>query len=51
MIAVGRHEHLGLVPEPPEGDRMDDTVAVALEDVTRPTRRGIDFRMGPAARL
>ena len=51
VIAVWRNEHLGFVAKPPEGDRMDDAVAIALEDVTRPARRGIDFRMGPAARL
>ena len=50
MIAVGRDEHLGLVAQAAEGDRMDDPVAVALEDVARPARSGVDFRMGPAAR-
>jgi hypothetical protein len=30
MVAVGRDEDLGLVPEPPERDGMDDQVAVAL---------------------
>ena len=30
VIAVGRDEHLGLVAQAAEGDRMDDAVAVAL---------------------
>ena len=35
MVAVGRDEHLRLVAQAAEGDRMDDAVAVALEDVAR----------------
>ena len=35
MVAVGRDEHLRLVAQAAEGDRMDDPVAVALEDVAR----------------
>ena len=50
MVAVGRDEHLGLVAQAAEGDRMDDPVAVALEDVARAARAGVDFGMGPAAR-
>ena len=50
MVAVGRDEHLGLVAQAAEGDRMDDPVAVALEDVARAARPGVCFRMGPAAR-
>ena len=50
MIAVGRDEHLRLVAKAAEGDRMNDPVAVALEDVARTARAGVDFRMGPAAR-
>ena len=50
MIAVGGDEHLRLVAQAAEGDGMDDPVAVALEDVARPARAGVDFRMGPAAR-
>ena len=51
MIAVGRDEHLGLVAQAAEGDRMDDPVAVALEDVARAARAVICFVMEPAARL
>ena len=36
MIAVGRDEHLRLVAEPAEGDRVDDAIAIALERVARP---------------
>ncbi len=36
MIAIGRDEHLRLVPQPPERDRMDDPVAIALEHRARP---------------
>src|SRR5258705_7888141 len=50
MIPVGRDEHLGLVAEAAEGDRMDDAVAVALEDVARPARGGIDLGMKASAR-
>ena len=50
MVAVGSDEDLGLVPQPAEGDRMDDAVAVALEDVARPARSGIAFRVKPPAR-
>ena len=31
MIALVEHEHLGLMGEPPERGRMDDSVAVAAE--------------------
>ena len=50
MIAVGGDEHLGLVAQTAEGDRMDDAVAVALEDVARTARAAIGFRMKAAAR-
>src|SRR3546814_1242214 len=33
MLAVGRDEHLRLVAQAAEGDRMDDAVAVALKIV------------------
>src|SRR3546814_17232780 len=36
VIAVGRDEHLRLVPQTAEGDGMDDAVAVALKGVARP---------------
>ena len=51
MIAVGRDEHLRLVAEAAEGDRMDDAVPVALEDIARPARTAIILDEGPAARL
>ena len=38
MVAVGGDEHLGLVAEAAEGDRVDDAVAVALENVARAAR-------------
>jgi hypothetical protein len=50
MIAVGSDEDLRFVAEPSKRDRMNDPVAVALKDVARPARAGVDFRMGPAAR-
>src|SRR3546814_14979194 len=36
VIAVGRDEHLRLVPQTAEGAGMDDAVAVALKGVARP---------------
>ena len=51
MVAVGGDEHLGLVAQAAEGDRMDDAVAVALEDVARAARRRDRPPDGPAARL
>ena len=50
MVAVGGDEHLGLVAQAAEGDRMDDAVAVALEDVARAARAGIDLSMKASAR-
>jgi hypothetical protein len=50
VIAVGRDEHLRLVAQPPEGDRVHDAVAVALKDVAWPARAGAVFRMKAAAR-
>jgi hypothetical protein len=41
MIAVGRDEDLGLVPQPAERDGVDDPVAVALEGVARAAARPI----------
>jgi hypothetical protein len=38
MIAVRRDKNLRLVAETAEGDRVDQSVAVALKDVPRPTR-------------
>ena len=49
MIAVGRDEHLRLVAQAAERDRVDDPVAVALEDVARPARAGIRLGMKAAA--
>ena len=50
MIAVGSDKNLGLVPQPAERDRVDDPVAVALEDVPGSAWTGVRFRMSPAAR-
>jgi hypothetical protein len=51
MVAIGGGEHLRLVAEPPERHRMDDPVAVALEDVARSARAKVTFAMQAAARL
>ena len=50
MVAVGRDEHLRLVAQAAEGDRMDDAVAVALEGVALPARAAVVLPEGPAAR-
>jgi hypothetical protein len=49
MVAVGRDEHLRLMPEAPEGDGVDDAVAIALEDVARASGTGVAFRMKATA--
>ena len=41
MVAVGSDEHLRLVAQAAERDRMDDAVAVALKDVARTARTGV----------
>jgi hypothetical protein len=51
MVTVGRNEHLRLVAESPEGDRVNDAVAVALEDVAGAARARLGFRMKPATRM
>ena len=50
MVAIRRNEHLSLVPQPPKGDRMDQAVAIALENVARPARSIIVFGIKTAAR-
>src|SRR5688572_15216323 len=50
MVAVGGDEHLRLVPQAAEGDRVDDPVPIALEDVARAARPLVMLRTGPAAR-
>jgi hypothetical protein len=49
VIAVRRDEDLRLVTKTPEGDGVNNPVAIALENVTRAARRPVGFRMGPAA--
>jgi hypothetical protein len=50
MIAVGSDEYLRLVTKAPERDRVDDSVAVALERVARSPAAASPFGMEPAAR-
>ena len=50
MVAVGGDEDLRLVAKAAEGDRMDDAVAVALEDVARAARARLRLGMKAAAR-
>ena len=49
MIAVGRDEDLRLVTKPPEGDRMDQPVAVALENIAWAARAAAVLGVEPAA--
>ena len=52
VIAVGCDEHLGLVAQAAERDRMDDPVAVALEGAARTAHpAGIERKFAAAARL
>ena len=50
VIAIGRDEHLRLVAQPAEGDRMDDPVTIALIVTARPTREIARQRELPPAR-
>jgi hypothetical protein len=50
MIAVGGDEHLRLVAQAAESDRVDDSVAVALKKITRAAWARCRFRMESAAR-
>ena len=50
MIAVGGDEHLGLVAQAAEGDRVDDPVPIALEGIARAARPVGALGVGPAAR-
>ena len=50
MVAVRRDEHLGLVAQAAEGDRMNHPVAVALEGAARPAgQQLLDRELPPAA--
>jgi hypothetical protein len=49
MVAVGRNEYLRLVPQPAEGHRVHDPVAVALEDIAGAARSLVGLRMQAAA--
>src|SRR3546814_15902918 len=49
MVAVGRDEHLRLVAQAAEGDRMDDAVAFALKIVARAAHDAAGFGMAAAA--
>src|SRR5687767_3744726 len=51
MVAVGSDEHLRLVAQAAEGDRMDDAVAVALERIALPARAPIILSEDPSARF
>src|SRR5438270_11223629 len=50
MVAVGGNEHLGFVPKTAERDRVDNSVAVALENVARTAWARIRFSVQAAAR-
>src|SRR5260221_1719524 len=50
MIAVGRHEHLGLVAQAPERDRVDQPIAIALEDIACTARATAILGVEPSAR-
>ena len=50
MISVRGDEHLGLVTETPEGNGMDNPVAVPLKGVAWPPRPPVILGERPAAR-
>jgi hypothetical protein len=49
MVAIGRDEDLRLVPETAERDRVDQPIAITLENVPGTARTMILFRMKAAA--
>ena len=51
VVAVRRDEHLSFMAEAAEGDRVDQAVPVALENIARAARARIAFRVKPAARI
>jgi len=51
MVAVGGDEYLRLMAQAAEGDRVNDPVAVALEDVAGTARPVVAFVVKPAAGL
>src|SRR5215217_337642 len=50
MVAIGSDEDLGLVAQAAKGDRMNDAVAVALEDVPGTAGTVVALGMEPPAR-
>jgi hypothetical protein len=50
MVAVRRNEHLRLVAQPAEGDRVDDPVPIALEGIALAARPPVILPKNPAAR-
>jgi hypothetical protein len=49
VVSVRCNEDLRLVPQAPEGNGMDDAVAIALEDVAGAARARAVFGMEAAA--
>ena len=51
MVAVGRDEHLRLMAQAAERDRVDDAVAVALKCIARTAGPSVALRVETTARL
>jgi hypothetical protein len=49
MVAVGRDEYLRFVAKPPERNRMNDAIPVALEYITRAANIAVGLWMKSAA--
>jgi hypothetical protein len=49
MVAVGRDEYLRFVAQPPERNRMNDAITVALEYITRAANVAVGLWMKSAA--
>jgi hypothetical protein len=49
MIAIGGQKHLRFVAQPPEADRVNDPIPIALEAVARATIARFLLMASPAA--
>jgi hypothetical protein len=51
MVVVRSHEDLRFVPQPTEGDGVDDPIAIPLKNISRAPRPVVALQMKAAARF